>query len=126
MVAALGLLVALTPLYILPVCEFAGKSAMNCGFMGRAEVFIGLITLSVGVGLLLSKGTETLRWMMPAVFVSALSVIFMPHLLGYCPSSQMPCHYGTVPMLHFLGGLLALGALAGFALSFRGYRALSA
>jgi hypothetical protein len=46
-VFVLGLLVALTPRYILPVCEFAGKKPMNCGFMGRTEILIGIIVIAL-------------------------------------------------------------------------------
>jgi hypothetical protein len=109
---ALGLLVALTPRYILPVCEWAGKKPMNCGYMGRAEIFIGVIIISIAVGVFFSKGAEALRWLMLVGLVAGVTVVLLPQVLGYCPSSQMPCHYSTVPMLRLLGGLLVITSIA--------------
>lgn len=74
----------------------------------------------VGLGLALSLAAESLRWMMLVAFAAGLSVVFVPHALGYCPSSQMPCNYGTVPMLRFLGGMTVLVAIVGIVLSRRG------
>jgi hypothetical protein len=116
-VLALGLLVALTPRYILPVCEWAGKNPMNCGYMGRAEILIGLIVISIAVGTFFSKGAEALRWLMLVGLVTGVAVVFVPQVLGYCPSSQMPCHYSTVPMLRLLGGLLAITSAAGIVIA---------
>jgi hypothetical protein len=111
-VFALGLLVALTPRYILPVCEWAGKKPMNCGYMGRTEILIGLIVISIAAGVFFSKSVEALRWLMLVGFVTGVVVVLAPQVLGYCPSSQMPCHYGTVPMLRLLGGLLVITSIA--------------
>jgi len=119
-VFALGLLLSLTPRYILPVCEFAGKSPMNCGYMGRAEIFMGTIVVSIGAGAFFSKGAEALRWLMLVGLVAGAASILLPQVLGYCPSSQMPCHYGTVPMLRLLGGALIITSASGLALAFRG------
>ena len=116
-VFVLGLLVALTPRYILPVCEFAGKKPMNCGFMGRTEILIGIIVISIAVGTFLSKGAEALRLLMLVAVVTGATVLLVPEVLGYCPSSQMPCHYGTVPMLRLLGMLLVIVSSVGLALS---------
>ncbi|MBI4823300.1 MAG: DUF4418 family protein [Nitrospirae bacterium] len=100
--------VLLTPKYILPVCEFTGKSRMACTYMGVSEMFLGGIILSIAIGVFFSKSTETLRWLMFVSFISALSVILIPEAIGYCKSPSMPCNYGTVPMLRLLGGILAI------------------
>lgn len=117
---ALGLLTTLTPRFILPVCEFAGKRPMDCGFMGRAETFIGAIVISIGVGVFFSRGIEALRWLMLVALVTGVAVIAVPPVLGYCPSAQMPCHYGTVPMLRFLGILLLITSAIGLVISKKG------
>lgn len=114
---ALGLLTTLSPRFILPVCEFAGKEPMDCGFMGRAEMFIGAIVISVGVGIFFSRGLEALRWLMLVSLVTGAVVIAVPPVLGYCPSAQMPCHYGAVPMLRFLGILLIVTSAVGLLMS---------
>ncbi|MGD2080750.1 MAG: DUF4418 family protein [Nitrospirota bacterium] len=114
---ALGLLTTLSPRFILPVCEFAGKSPMDCGFMGRAEMFTGAIVISIGVGAFFSRGVEALRWLMLVSLVTGVVVIATPHVLGYCPSAQMPCNYGAVPMLRFLGILLIITSAVGLIIS---------
>ncbi len=119
-VFAIGLLVSLTPRFILPVCEFAGKKAMDCGFMGRAEILFGGIIMAVAVGAFLSRGAEALRWLMLVALVTAATVLAVPQVLGYCPSAQMPCHYGTVPMIRLLGVLLVITAVVGMLLSRQG------
>lgn len=120
-VFAIGLLVSLTPRFILPVCEWSGKqSGMNCGYMGRTEIFLGAIIISVAVGTFFSRGTESLRWLMLVALVTAATVLAVPQVLGYCPSAQMPCHYGTVPMIRLLGVLLIITAIVGMLLSRQG------
>lgn len=114
----LGVLIALTPVYILPVCEFHGKPKMVCSYTGMAEIFVGLIILSIGVGAFLSK--VSVKWLMFVAFFAGASVIFVPEVLGYCPSPRMPCHYGTVPMLRLLGGLTVVVSVTGFAISKEG------
>ncbi len=116
---AFGLLAALTPRYIMPVCEFAGKKKMYCGYMGRAEVFLGVIVVAVAIGAFASKGQEALRWLMFVAFVSGASIIMLPEVLGYCPSTQMPCNYGTVPLLRLLGVLIIITSAVGFMLSMK-------
>ncbi len=114
-IAVLGLITALTPLYILPVCEFQGKSRMACTYTGKAEVFLGIILISLGIAVYFSKAS--IRWLMFPVLITGASVIVMPSIIGYCPNVQMPCHYGTVPLLRLLGGFTALAAIAGFIIS---------
>jgi hypothetical protein len=112
-----GLLITLTPRYILPVCEFYGKPKMACSYMARAELFMGLIILSIAIGAFLSKTPDALRWLMFTALFAGASVIVIPEVLGYCPSPQMPCHYGTVPLLRLLGGLTVITAAVGFVIS---------
>jgi hypothetical protein len=113
----LGLLVALTPRYILPTCEFYGRPKMACSYTAGAELFAGLIIVAKALASLFSKTSETLRWLMFVAFFAGISVLLIPEVLGYCPSSQMPCHYGTVPMIRLLGGLAMVSSIAGFFLS---------
>lgn len=102
-----------SPRYILPVCEFTGKERMHCTYTANAELFAGLIILSLAVGVLLSSSPEALRWLMFSALISGASVIVIPEVLGYCPSPQMPCRYGAVPMLRTLGLLTVITAIAG-------------
>lgn len=120
MLFLMGLLVFLTPHYILPTCEYQGFSRMACSYTGTAEMFMGAIVMTAAVGIVLSKTRETLRWCGLTVLAAGLSVIFLPEAIGYCHNSRMPCNYGTVPVLRLLGGLIILISLVGFLISLRG------
>ncbi len=115
-----GLLVSLTPRYILPTCEYQGFSRMACTYTGTAEMFIGAIVMIASVGIILSQSRETLRWSGLTTLAAGVSVIFVPEAIGYCHNSQHPCNYGTVPMLRLLGGLIIFLSLAGFLISLKG------
>ncbi len=116
----MGLLVLLTPRYILPTCEYQGLSRMACTYTGTAEMFIGAIVMVAAVGMILSKTREILRWLGLTTLAAGISVILVPDAIGYCHNSQHPCNYGTVPLLRLLGGLIILLSLAGFLISFKG------
>ncbi len=111
----LGLLVLLAPRYILPVCEYSipGHGVSTCSYMGRAEWIIGFIAMGLAIGVFFSKSADALRWLsFGFVFVSA-AVLGAPAVIGYCASPRMPCHYGTVPLLRLLGGIMLLASMAG-------------
>jgi hypothetical protein len=95
---------------------------MNCSHTGIAEMFVGCILMVSALGLLFSTSHETLRWATVTALVTGVSVITLPEAIGYCHSSNMPCNYGTMPMLRLTGSAIILVSLAGFVLSFKGYR----
>jgi hypothetical protein len=114
-----GVLIALTPRYILPTCEYgkASHALSSCSYMGRAEMVLGFIMVGAGIGAFFSKTGAALRAVMfPTLFVS-LAVLFLPKVTGYCASPNMPCNYGTVPMLRLIGGISAIVAIMGFVLA---------
>lgn len=115
-----GLLVVLTPRFILPTCEYQGFSKMACSDTGTAEMFIGVMIMASSGGLFFSKSRENLRWLSFSALVGGVSVVWIPEAIGYCHSGRMPCNYGTVPVLRLLGVLIILLTLAGFSLSFKG------
>ena len=120
MLFLMGLLVLLTPRYILPTCEFQGLSRMACTYTGTAEMFIGAIVMIAAVGMILSKTYEALRWSGLTTLAAGISVILVPEAIGYCHNSQHPCNYGTVPMLRLLGALIILLSIAAFIISLKG------
>ncbi len=119
---SLGLLVLLTPRFILPVCEYHGYKAMNCSYTGISEMFMGGIIMASAAGILFSTSGETLRWSAVTTLVTGVSVMTLPEAIGYCHSSSMPCNYGTIPILRLTGSAVILASLTGFVLSFIGYR----
>jgi len=112
-----GILILLTPRYILPVCEFYGKPRMACSYTGKAELFIGLILISISFGAFFSRSTEALKWLMFVAFFAGLSALLVPEVLGYCANRGMPCNYGTVPMLRLLGLSTLIISIVGFLIS---------
>lgn len=82
--------------------------------MARAEITLGFILAALSVGLFISRGIHALRWLMFSAFLISIAVLLLPDILGYCASPQMPCNYGTVPMLRLLGALILILSLAGF------------
>lgn len=115
----MGLMLALVPRYILPVCEYQGYNPMSCSNTAVAEMFAGSLVMTASIALLFLRGTGSLRWLSLAILVSGISVLWIPEAIGYCRSDRMPCNYATVPVLRLLGVLLILSSLAGFLLSFK-------
>lgn len=114
-----GIGVAVTPRYILPVCEYHGYKEMACSFTGKAEIFVGIISMAASAGIFFSRTTDAFRWLAVTTLVSGISVIAIPHILGYCHSGAMPCNYGTVPLLRLIGGSIILASLIGLFSTFR-------
>ena len=119
LLSILGILVAITPRYILPVCELTGKQKMACSYTGAAEMFIGVVLISVSIGIFFSNSKEALRWLMFVAFFDGLSVILLPSALGYCANPNMPCNYGTIPMLRLWGAAIVIISILGFSMSIR-------
>ncbi|MBE0428430.1 MAG: DUF4418 family protein [Thermoleophilia bacterium] len=111
-VAALGALVAATPRYLFPVCEYFGvrmemqgrTDHMHCFYTARASLMIGLIIGLIGIALFLSRRPETRRLLSLVLAGSAGAVILVPTaLFTVCQNPDMHCNHGTVPLLIVLG-----------------------
>src|SRR5512139_780733 len=110
----IGLMVVLIPRYILPVCEYQGYSRMTCSSTALSEMFLGSIVMVSSLGMFFSRSGEALRWLALTLIVSGTSVLLIPEAIGYCHSSNMPCNYGTIPVLRLAGILIILVSLGGF------------
>lgn len=109
----LGVIIVLTPWYILPVCEVYGmymKTAagtsipMVCGWTARAE--IGAVLLASG------KRKETQRAVgVVGAILGVLTIMFPTYLIGMCANPQHPCNIGTKPGLVLLGVLTIIISL---------------
>jgi len=115
----IGLMLVLVPRYIVPVCEYYGYNPMSCSHTGIAEMFMGFVVMASAAGIFFSIGRASLRWLSLQTLASGISVLWIPESIGYCHSSNMPCHYGTVPVLRLLGVLLVLLSLGNVLFSFR-------
>lgn len=121
----LGVLIAVTPRYIFPVCEYkglrimtqgGGYTPMRCFYTGRAELGLGLLTVLLSIFLLLSTQRETQIYLsLSLALVFSLSLLIPSWLIGICQSPTMSCRVGTWPALLLEGGfglvfsLLSLG-----------------
>lgn len=121
----LGVLIAVTPRYIFPVCEYkglrmmtqgGGYTPMRCFYTGRAELGLGLLTVLLSIFLLLSTQRETQIYLsLSLALVFSLSLLIPFWLIGICQGPTMPCRVGTWPALLLEGGfglvfsLLSLG-----------------
>ena len=115
----IGFLIILTPKYILPVCEYTREShaLSSCSYMGKAEMLFGFVMVGIALGSFFSKTNEALKWLMPPALFTAISVIALPTVTGYCASPHMPCNFGTVPLLRLIGGVAGILAIVGFVLA---------
>jgi hypothetical protein len=112
--AVFGLLLILTPRFILPVCEYHGKQVMNCSHTAHYEMTLGAFMIAAA-GLSAFWNASIARWLVPAIFlISGMAAIVIPEAAGYCRNPEMPCNYGTVPALRLLGCALAITSIASF------------
>lgn len=114
-----GLLVALVPTVILPVCQElletkAGMFVpMRCHYTAQAEIAIGSLLVFTGALLFVFGQRFEVRGALGAVTVAlGVVVILIPTVLvGTCRNPEMPCNVGTKPALILLGAAtLLLGA----------------
>jgi len=125
----LGLLIALTPWYIFPICEIAEKSGtmpmdnsgddsmnmnsgthMTCWYTAEAEAGTGALVVLLGLVLFALPGRESRRSLgIMAIGLGVVTVLLPTYLIGMCTSSpDTPCNIGTKPALILLGVLTAI------------------
>jgi hypothetical protein len=111
---ALGILVAITPWYIFPVCEMYGMYAttsagkemlMPCGYTARTETWVvAPMLILAGAILPLGKTKEYRRAIgIFSVGLGALVLLLPTPIIGMCANPQHPCVVGTLPALVLLG-----------------------
>ncbi len=113
----LGLLIALTPFQLAPVCQrllelTSGKMVhMRCHYTGQAEVFIGILIALVSLIYLLNKSLPAQKSLGGVLVFLGLVVIILPTNLGIgvC-MNPMECHT-TAKVLYVLGGLSVVDGL---------------
>jgi hypothetical protein len=102
----LGVLVALIPQVIFPVCTdmielMNGKSLyMKCHWTAMAELLVGGLIAFDGVLLIVFKKYETRLALSIMLFLLALTTLLIPTLvIGMCETASMDCRLGTEPAL---------------------------
>lgn len=120
-IVALGVLIALTPRFLFPVCEFKGifmqlgmgKTAhMPCYYTTMGAYILGVLIALIGLMVLMAKGRETVRMLAVVLGGASLAVTFLTVIFPICPNPDEPCNHGTKPLLIVLG--IAALAVAGW------------
>ncbi len=117
-VVVLGVIVAIGPHYIFPVCQYFGQLVttaagttipMKCFWTAQAEVGLGALTVIAGLLLILSKQQETRRMLgVVAGSVGILVLLTPTNLIGMCVSTDHPCRVGTEPFLILAGAVVLI------------------
>ncbi len=111
-VISLGALVAATPRFLFPVCEYYGHfmklpngktGHMPCFYTASASYLIGMLVCFIGVTLLLAKDRNTIRLLAVVLAGVAIGVILLPVIFPICQNPDDPCNHGAKPMIIVLG-----------------------
>ena len=102
----LGVLVALIPKVIFPVCTdmielINGKTLyMKCHWSAMAELLIGWLTVFNGILILVFKRHETQIALSIMLILLGLAALLIPTIvIGMCKAPTMACRVGTKPAL---------------------------
>jgi hypothetical protein len=107
----LGLLIAIGPFTLFPVCEVMDDMIMKCHWTAQAELGIGLGIAVLGVLSLVFASKEVRLGLSIAVLLNGiLSLLVETALIGMCANPAEPCRLLTQPALSVLGGVLVVAA----------------
>lgn len=108
----LGLLIAVGPHTIFPVCEAMGDNYMKCHWTAQAVSGIGLSIAFLGVLLIILTPKQIRLGISLAILPNAILVTVIPNvLIGVCNNIHMNCHALTLPALNVLGVLTLLAVV---------------
>ncbi|MDO8737330.1 MAG: DUF4418 family protein [Thermoleophilia bacterium] len=120
-VIALGGLIAITPRYILPVCEHYGVRMdigmgntlpMSCYYTERASLLIGVIIAVIGIAIIIASRPATLRPLALILAGAGAATILIPTwLFPVCHNADMHCNQGAKPALIVLGIMAMITAV---------------
>jgi len=109
----LGIVIAISPWTIAPVCEVNGMYAqlasgktlpMPCGWTARAEIGLGALLAVAGVLLTIAKSNETKRIIgIFGIAIGVLVILFPTYITKMCALADHPCNLLTKPVLIILG-----------------------
>lgn len=119
-IALVGLLTAVTPSWLLPVCQNLIELAngkmipMRCHYTAAGEMLLGGVVVVTGIMIAFTANPETYRRMSNLVIAQGMAVVLAPlYFLPTCMNPDMPCNVGTKPALILLGGMLIVLGLIG-------------
>jgi hypothetical protein len=120
--AVFGLLLAIGPYTLFPVCEAMGDMVMKCFWTRRAELGIGLVIVVLGVLTLVFKSSQIRLGLGIGVFLNGVLALLIPAtLIGVCEHAHASCRVLALPALSVLSSILILiSVINGITLSKRG------
>jgi len=114
-----GILLVLTPRFILPACEYEGFPRMHCSDTAEAEMVLGTLLFGLGFGALFLKSAASTIVAGSLGIAFSLAANVLPDKFGYCMSSRMPCNYGMVTAVRLIAVVAGLIMAAAVAVSAR-------
>ncbi len=103
--AVLGLLAAIGPRTIFPVCS-AAEMKMKCYYTANAEIAAGIIAALVGIAIILIDKNKVKLALSAVQAIQGLVIILIPTaIIGVCGSPMMHCVSSTKPALIVIGAL---------------------
>lgn len=122
---ALGLIVAVVPHYVFPVCQYSGMLVqtmagtyipMRCYWTATAEVGLGAVIVVTGLLLFASRHIETRMALGFVLGALGTVVALVPtYLIGVCANPMHPCRIATQPALVLLGLVTVIVAIIAIA-----------
>ena len=129
-IAVLGLLVALTPKWLLPICEYQSLGivpgdyhpTMRCFWFGQAEILLGMCVIVAGLILIIRPARDT-QFSVGALLLPLSAAIYMVSLNSVigsvCGHQNSSCQVGTKPAERLAAGILLILGIAALLSSFR-------
>lgn len=101
--ALMGLLIALTPHFLAPVCKTnmilqnGMEAHMKCFWTGQAAIVLGILILITGLFMLLAQKRETVKFLAVVEGAMAIALLIIPtdFVIGICADEKMACHTTT-------------------------------
>lgn len=110
LVITLGILVALIPTIIFPVCTdmielMNGKTLfMKCHWSAMAEILVAILMVFDGMLFITFRQRETRLALNIMLLLFGLTVLLIPTVvIGMCETVTMACRLGTEPALKIIG-----------------------
>lgn len=113
-----GLLVAVGPQFIFPVCEVTSEMVMRCHYTAMMSIGLGVALAIIAILIFLGNSVPYIKALYLTVGIFGALIIATPTILiGVCDSPMMHCHTMTRPILILLGVLTIILSAIGYFLA---------
>lgn len=111
----IGILVAIGPHFIFPVCKVTSDMVMRCHYTAEMSIGLGLALIGLGILNFISQSIEFSKGLYCALSIFGALIIATPTvLIGVCDSPMMHCHTTTRPVLILLGIIVIILSVIGY------------